>query len=376
MKRFLILALLGMSSAAAFADVCMVSPTKLNLATGRFGKFRGGGDANFGSGNSNPHMHDGIDFSTQGGPVFASSAGKVTYAALRGTAGKTVVIQREGSSDKIAYYHLNSYTVKEGDTVKPGQQIGISGTTGMGKDGVVHLHFIYGVVNQSNARAKAFTKTAVLNKSFNPAQLPSSAHPNPIFSYATDPSPHFCQTFKFKKDDGLNAILGGDTKAQYAKIFGGGTPPMGVAPTGDDALPQVQVAAANADAMVAASKGATVNPATVMSDSDGFGALPTAPIGDYDTLSPADMMATEARRRFIDTEWNESVTKVSSRALWLDYLRAVGVASYINEMTRLKKERVEALLALYTSQKLANNKVSAAVAQQRATRAEVTRAIK
>lgn len=40
-------------------------------------------------------------------------------------------------------------------------------------------------------------------------------------------------------------------------------------------------------------------------------------------MSPAEMMATELRRRFSDAEWNTEIVKVSSRALWVDYSRAL-----------------------------------------------------
>jgi hypothetical protein len=88
------------------------------------------------------------------------------------------------------------------------------------------------------------------------------------------------------------------------------------------------------------------------------------------------MMKTEAGRRFSDAKWNTNITTVSSRALWVDYVRALGVANFMNERIYAKKERVEALLAMYTSQKLANlrNKVSAA--QARAERDYVSRAIR
>jgi hypothetical protein len=93
-------------------------------------------------------------------------------------------------------------------------------------------------------------------------------------------------------------------------------------------------------------------------------------------MSPAEMMSTEAQRRFADSEWNKSITQVSSRALWVDYLRAQGVSAQLNAAIRQKKERMEALMALYTSQKLAGKRAQVEVAQMRALRAGATRSIK
>ena len=87
------------------------------------------------------------------------------------------------------------------------------------------------------------------------------------------------------------------------------------------------------------------------------------------------MMSTEAQRRFADSEWNKSITQVSSRALWVDYLRAQGVSAQLNAAIRQKKERMEALLALYTSQKLAAKRQQVDAARERAQRADVQRAI-
>ena len=103
--------------------------------------------------------------------------------------------------------------------------------------------------------------------------------------------------------------------------------------------------------------------------------LPTAPIGGYQTMSAQEMLLTEAGRRFGDAEWNNNVTKVSSRALWSDYVHAVGVGNYMAEAVYRKKERVEALLATYTAQKLARQREQTAAAHDRAQRGGVSRSI-
>jgi hypothetical protein len=362
---------LTVSAAWVWADACMVSPTQKEEVSGRFGKFRAGGAANFGSGNAQPHMHDGLDFSTGGvaAPILATADGTVVWAKLRGSAGNTVMIRRS-NGEIVAYYHLSSIAVNEGDTVTAGQRIGSAGNSGMLPGGAVHLHFIYGVPNAGDARAKSFSADAARNAVFNPAQLPNAIS-RKDFGYATDPSPYFCQTFPIQ-NDGLYPVLGADTKTQYAKVFGGAVP-MGVAAT---QFEPVQVAAANSDALQAAAKGAKGNVASVLGAADGFGSLPSPPLGVFETLSPAEMMATEAKRRFSDAQWNTDVVKIGSRALWVDYLRAQGVSAYLSEAIRLKKERVEALLAVYTAQRLAALKGRVAQAQERAQRADVAESIK
>lgn len=372
--RILTTLTLALASACTWADTCMVSPTQTDLVTGRFGKFREGGAANFGSGNAKPHMHDGLDFSTgaQPGKVMATADGLVTWAKARGSAGNTVMIRRSNGETAV-FYHLSHIAVQEGDQVKAGQVIGSSGATGMGPTGIVHLHFTYGVPRADDARAKTFSTDAEKNPVFKPSQLPTSlAEKNSAFNYPTDPSPYFCSTYPIKPD-GLEPVLGSDTKAQYAKLFGS-TPSMGLPPSSTQ-FDSTSIAAANGDALQAASKGATTL-ASVLSDSDGYGALPSTPVGDYESMSPAEMLATEAKRRFMDSQWNQNVSKVSSRALWVDYLKALGTSAYLNEAIRHKKERVEALLAVYTSQKLTAKRTQVETAQMRTLQDDATHAVK
>ena len=72
---------------------------------------------------------------------------------------------------------------------------------------------------------------------------------------------------------------------------------------------------------------------------------------------------------------NNNITKVSSRALWVDFNRAVGVSNYMAEAILSKKERVEALLAIYTSQKTERLRKQTAAAHERAQRGDVARSI-
>ncbi|KWZ71675.1 M23 family metallopeptidase [Pseudomonas aeruginosa] len=356
----------------ALADTCMVSPTEKQTVSGRFGKFRGGGSGNFGSANQKPHMHDGLDFSTSGAsqPLYATTDGKITFIGNRRSAGNAILIERS-NGDVVAYYHMSGFAtgLKKGMEVKAGQYIGLSGNTPSDKM-VKHLHFTYGTAQKDEARAKAFTQDAAKG-TFNPAQLPFAFNQQQGIGWKTDPAPYFCATFPIQDGNPQHyPILGKDTKEQHAILFGN-VPPGGVAP--NVKFEPAQVAAANADAALAAAEGKS--PAEWLSDTDGYGALPTAPIGGYDTMSTQEMLLTEAGRRFGDAEWNNNITKVSSRALWSDYVHAVGVGNYMAEAVYRKKERVEALLATYTAQKLARQREQTAAAHDRAQRGGVLRSI-
>lgn len=348
MKYWLILLLLWTTAILA-DETCMVSPTKKQVVSGRFGKFRGGGAANHGSANTKPHMHDGLDFSTSGvsHPLYASTDGIITSIGSRGTAGNAILIKRS-SGDIVAYYHMSGFAngLTKGSAVKAGQYIGLSGntpSTSMAK----HLHFTYGTTARDQARAKAFTNSA-RKGAFNPGQLAFVFRQQIGIGWKTDPAPYFCNTFPIVDGNpAQRSILGDDTKEQHQILFGD-IPPGGVEP--NIQFDTAQVEAANQDVSLANAENKTAP--EWLSDSDGYGTLPSPPIGDYETMSAREMMMTEATRRFTDAEWNNNVTKVSSRALWVDFLKAQGVTNFMNHAIYEKKEKVEALLATYVSQRL------------------------
>lgn len=86
-------------------------------------------------------FHNGVDlagYGINGKPVYATRAGVVTFAGWNGNGGWTIKIDHlDGYSSY--YMHLSAYTVKVGDYVVAGQQIGKVGSTG-GSTGP-HLHF-------------------------------------------------------------------------------------------------------------------------------------------------------------------------------------------------------------------------------------------
>jgi murein DD-endopeptidase MepM/ murein hydrolase activator NlpD len=84
-------------------------------------------------------VHLGYDLAvTQHVGVEASNDGKVVYAAPLGIYGNCIVVDH-GYGLQTIYGHLSRIDVHEGDMVKQGQVVGLSGQTGMA--GGDHIHF-------------------------------------------------------------------------------------------------------------------------------------------------------------------------------------------------------------------------------------------
>lgn len=84
------------------------------------------------------NVHRGVDLRGKTGePVFAMADGKVVIAEPMYYEGNFVVIDH-GNRIFSYFMHLDSFAVKEGDTVKAGQKIGGVGSTGLST--AAHLH--------------------------------------------------------------------------------------------------------------------------------------------------------------------------------------------------------------------------------------------
>ncbi|OJF76016.1 MAG: hypothetical protein BKP49_09365 [Treponema sp. CETP13] len=93
----------------------------------------------YSNGTSSSNLHYGIDFGVPTGTaVYACGNGKVVLAENRITTGWTVVIEHLPGIYSL-YYHLDSYSVKVGQMVKQGEQIALSGSTGLATG--PHLHW-------------------------------------------------------------------------------------------------------------------------------------------------------------------------------------------------------------------------------------------
>jgi murein DD-endopeptidase MepM/ murein hydrolase activator NlpD len=86
-----------------------------------------------------PMFHTGIDLAAAcGTPIHAAADGTVIYARVSASWGGRTIIEHSPTL-KTAYGHQSKFLVTEGQRVKQGQVIGLSGTTGWSTG--CHLHF-------------------------------------------------------------------------------------------------------------------------------------------------------------------------------------------------------------------------------------------
>ena len=86
-----------------------------------------------------PAWHNGIDFGAYyKAPIAAAGPGVVTIAGRRSGYGRLVEIDH-GHGFRSRYAHLNSISVKKGDTVAIGDTIGLMGSSGRSTG--PHLHY-------------------------------------------------------------------------------------------------------------------------------------------------------------------------------------------------------------------------------------------
>jgi murein DD-endopeptidase MepM/ murein hydrolase activator NlpD len=110
------------------------------------------------NGGSYDFFHSGLDFCGQvGTELYATASGKVVYTNMLIVRGGVVVIDH-GWGVYTAYDHLSEMLVQPGDTVQPGQIIGLGGATG--RTTGPHLHWEVGVggvqVNPVDWLARAY----------------------------------------------------------------------------------------------------------------------------------------------------------------------------------------------------------------------------
>lgn len=100
----------------------------------------GSGGSGFGAARSG-HTHQGQDVMADCGiPLVAARGGRVQMSTWDDAAGNYVVIDGKGTKFDFMYAHLAAPSpLKEGQTVRTGQAIGVVGTTG--SSSACHLHF-------------------------------------------------------------------------------------------------------------------------------------------------------------------------------------------------------------------------------------------
>jgi murein DD-endopeptidase MepM/ murein hydrolase activator NlpD len=117
------------------------------LWNGSFLRAAGATTANFGDNRDyyyngvavDNQTHLGVDIANhQNSPIEAANDGKVVFAEFLGIYGECVIIDH-GLGLQSIYAHLSRIDVNVGDMINKGQQVGLSGTTGLA--GGDHLHF-------------------------------------------------------------------------------------------------------------------------------------------------------------------------------------------------------------------------------------------
>ncbi len=84
-------------------------------------------------------MHNGIDVGVPSNTnIFASADGKVSLAKYSRSYGNWIIIDHENGYQTV-YAHLNSFKIREGQSVKAGDVIALSGSTGRSTG--PHLHY-------------------------------------------------------------------------------------------------------------------------------------------------------------------------------------------------------------------------------------------
>lgn len=100
------------------------------------------GRGEFGTPRSGGRRHGGIDIQGDtGDPIVAVAGGTVVVRPNNGAAGNTVHIQHDDGS-LTKYFHLDQFSVRNGQRVEAGQQVGTMGRSGnTPAQGDTHLHF-------------------------------------------------------------------------------------------------------------------------------------------------------------------------------------------------------------------------------------------
>lgn len=135
-----------------------IKPVKSDRLTAYFGDRR---TYRYVNNETSSSMHYGNDYGVpEGTNVMACGAGKVVMAENRISTGWSVVIEHQPGLYS-AYYHMSKLNVNEGQTVKAGTVIGLSGSTGLATG--PHLHWEIRLNSQA-VRPEFFTEDFTFNE--------------------------------------------------------------------------------------------------------------------------------------------------------------------------------------------------------------------
>jgi murein DD-endopeptidase MepM/ murein hydrolase activator NlpD len=94
-------------------------------------------------GYSEEERHKAVDFvAPMNEPVYATAAGKVTFAGEKGDLGIVVEIDH-GEGIVTRYAHLSRFSVRNGANVKKGETIAFVGNTGNSSSAHLHYEIIF-----------------------------------------------------------------------------------------------------------------------------------------------------------------------------------------------------------------------------------------
>lgn len=97
-------------------------------------------------------MHEGIDFAAEvGTPVIAAAGGVIAVSEFHPQYGNLIEIDH-GNDFSTRYAHLSKMSVKDGQVVRRGQKIGLSGNTGRSTGPHLHFEVRYKGVAQNPSR--------------------------------------------------------------------------------------------------------------------------------------------------------------------------------------------------------------------------------
>ena len=103
----------------------------------------------FGTGRDGGRKHEGIDIlAPKHSTAIASANGVVTRVNENELGGKVIFMRPDNASYSLYYAHLDSQITKEGQRVKIGDILGLTGNTGNAKFTISHLHF--GIYTNNN----------------------------------------------------------------------------------------------------------------------------------------------------------------------------------------------------------------------------------